>query len=550
MSYYIMFIVALLNLTATALRPINVAVIAKTDGYEHAGTDDRPWLKLSINGNWREARFPDLPGDDYMRHKSDWFEWPAHQFHGFNDLDDLNGIIIRNGGNDGWQYEDISVFVEDENNNWHVLAMHHETNRWVDGDGNHPREQTVSMNVNQWQQCLATGSIREVQLFALTEGGDHAGSDDAAQLIIETSTGHTETRTLSDLDGNDYLENKSDWWKWSWSRSYRTTQIKGIKLKSGGSDGWNPSRTMVVFKTSDNMYQVLAMDRSIGWLDDRKEESLTLTQCPFHYTDAIGYWGNYAGGNGGDRSHHTIKYSFTQVETDTLSDTEAEERFRSTTAGLTIGVETGFAFEGLSASQKYESSISNTNSETKRREVQNTIANSVSESTQFEHEARPPAHIPDGEHYTLYVWNVFRKNNYGSGANLISFDYVFKWGACRDVYPNCVSASACADDDCMTCSTPDAVIDPSYQGVRWSCLPHDPEGAAQRCPVANEDADCCTSQNPCGIGEGDCDQDDHCIGDLVCLQDTHGWLDTCGSSAGRRSLKNVEHRRLIDELAK
>jgi len=484
MSYYIMFIVALLNLTATALRPINVAVIVKTHGHELAGTDYRPWLKLSINGNWREARFhgPKIPSElkdrkerPLMSHKSDWFEWPASEFSGFNDLDDLKEIIIRADSNDGWVYEDISVFVQDENNNWHVVAMHHDTNRFLIGGefGRLSRlnEQTVSMNVNKWQQCLAEGNIMEVQLFAATEIVIWGGSDDGAQLIIETSTGHTETLTLYDLDGNDYFEGKTDWWKWSWSRPYRTTQITGIKLKSGGRDGWKPDRVMVVFKTSDNMYQVVAMDRSIGWLDNRSEESLTLTKCPltpFQYTDAMGYWSKYTSGNGGDGSHHTIRYSFTQTKTETIEESEAEELFRSTTVGMTIGVATG-PFKGISASGDF--SISNTNSETKRQQVIETLANSVSESTVHEHKATPPDHIPEGEHYALYVWNVFRKSNYGSGANLVSFDYIFKWGACRDVFPNCVSSSYCKDDDCMTCSDPDAVIDPSYQGVRSSCLP-------------------------------------------------------------------------------
>merc|ERR1719494_1812379 len=27
---------------------------------------------------------------------------------------------------------------------------------------------------------------------------------------------------------------------------------------------------------------------------------------------------------------------------------------------------------------------------------------------------------------------------------------------------------------------------------------------------------CCTAANPCGLGEGDCDRDDHCTGDLTC----------------------------------
>jgi len=544
MFYNIMFFILLLNLT-TALRPVNIAVIAKTDGRDHADTDDRPYLRLNINGYWRESRFPDLPGNDYMKHKSDWFEWPASDFYAFDDLHDLHGIRIRAGGNDGWCYEDISVFVEDEHGNWHAVAMHFEVNGWIDGDGSSAnRDRVISMNVPNWKQCLATGHIVEVQFFALTEGWSNAGSDDAAKLIIENG-GHQVSQTLENLPGDDYLENKSDWFKWRWSTSWKTTDISGIKLRSGGSDGWDPKRAMVVFKTLSGEYQVLSMDRSIKLLDDKDETSLILTHCPFKYTDTVGYWGQYASGNGGPGSVHAIRYSFERAQTDTLSETESQERFRSMSLTDTISVDTGFGFDGFSMSMKNEQSLTNTNSVTKRRAVQNSISNSISHSTNYEHQARPPPHIPSGEHYTLYVWNVFRKSSYGEGANLISFDYVFKWGACRDVYPNCVTSSACADDDCMTCTTADAVIDPYFTGVRQACRPQVPEENDMRCPVSDQNWGCCTSQNPCGVGEGDCDQDSHCRGHLVCVHNTHGYFDTCGEP-GRRSLQNKEHRRLIE----
>ena len=29
-------------------------------------------------------------------------------------------------------------------------------------------------------------------------------------------------------------------------------------------------------------------------------------------------------------------------------------------------------------------------------------------------------------------------------------------------------------------------------------------------------SDCCTKDNPCEVGGGDCDEDDDCAGDLVC----------------------------------
>ena len=44
--------------------------------------------------------------------------------------------------------------------------------------------------------------------------------------------------------------------------------------------------------------------------------------------------------------------------------------------------------------------------------------------------------------------------------------------------------------------------------------------AATRCNgILNYDISCCTSSNPCGINQGDCDYDSDCNGDLICGKD-------------------------------
>ena len=42
---------------------------------------------------------------------------------------------------------------------------------------------------------------------------------------------------------------------------------------------------------------------------------------------------------------------------------------------------------------------------------------------------------------------------------------------------------------------------------------------ATRCTALNWDYSCCTSANPCGLNQGDCDSDDECSGDLKCGTD-------------------------------
>ena len=56
------------------------------------------------------------------------------------------------------------------------------------------------------------------------------------------------------------------------------------------------------------------------------------------------------------------------------------------------------------------------------------------------------------------------------------------------------------------------------------------------CNPTNNDYQCCTTTNPCVFGEGDCDSDDECDGNLVCGTDNCGAgnsnMDCCTTTAG------------------
>ena len=55
----------------------------------------------------------------------------------------------------------------------------------------------------------------------------------------------------------------------------------------------------------------------------------------------------------------------------------------------------------------------------------------------------------------------------------------------------------------------------------------------------DEMRDCCRHDNPCSLGQGDCDGSSQCVGDLVCGSDNCGpeflWseADCCTTSGGR-----------------
>ena len=59
-----------------------------------------------------------------------------------------------------------------------------------------------------------------------------------------------------------------------------------------------------------------------------------------------------------------------------------------------------------------------------------------------------------------------------------------------------------------------------------------------KCDATFDDDHCCTADKPCGVGEGDCDSDDQCSGDLKCGTDNCGTgfvdvaMDCCQAEPG------------------
>ena len=68
-------------------------------------------------------------------------------------------------------------------------------------------------------------------------------------------------------------------------------------------------------------------------------------------------------------------------------------------------------------------------------------------------------------------------------------------------------------------------------GMFWLGGHHNPP-----CNPENDDPSCCTSTIPCNLGEGGCDSDDECAGNLVCGTDNcaagNSYLDCCTTTAG------------------
>jgi hypothetical protein len=63
----------------------------------------------------------------------------------------------------------------------------------------------------------------------------------------------------------------------------------------------------------------------------------------------------------------------------------------------------------------------------------------------------------------------------------------------------------------------------------------------RNCPPGNNNANCCTAASPCSTGEGDCDNDSHCQGALLCGSNNcrdfdasaRQWMDCCDACVDR-----------------
>ena len=102
------------------------------------------------------------------------------------------------------------------------------------------------------------------------------------------------------------------------------------------------------------------------------------------------------------------------------------------------------------------------------------------------------------------------------------------WSCCSDTTPcgvgegDCDRDSHCAGD--LKCGKDNC---PAGHGNMDCCTATPP----MRCDPKDNNWSCCSDTTPCGIGEGDCDKDSHCAGDLKCGQDNypagHPMMDTC-----------------------
>ena len=104
------------------------------------GADLRHKIELQAKGITKTQILPDLPGDDYSSSKGDLWKLSIEDYFGFTGSitkQDIQGIALLAGNNDGWHIDSIVTYVAVNEFNWELSSVGLEANRWVDGDSLH-----------------------------------------------------------------------------------------------------------------------------------------------------------------------------------------------------------------------------------------------------------------------------------------------------------------------------------------------------------------------------------------------------------------------------
>ena len=112
-------------------------ILAFTNGtHLSAGSDGDHSVEVAVDQEVQHVILPDLPGDDYSRHKGDLWKINFSAF-GFLDLcitiGKIRRVSILGTHYDGWNIDSITTFVIYTNGS-RVLTQDFDVNRWIDGD--------------------------------------------------------------------------------------------------------------------------------------------------------------------------------------------------------------------------------------------------------------------------------------------------------------------------------------------------------------------------------------------------------------------------------
>ena len=117
-------------------------IMAFTSDLKKAGSDVGHAVEIELaDGVTKLSLLPNLPGDDYLKHKGDlWkisfaddflFDFCVMKY-------DIKSIAIMENGNDGWNIETIVTFIK-SGSDYQLATSDFHVNRWIDGNDDESR---------------------------------------------------------------------------------------------------------------------------------------------------------------------------------------------------------------------------------------------------------------------------------------------------------------------------------------------------------------------------------------------------------------------------
>ncbi len=122
-----------------------IYIMAHTSSEPHAGSDGVHEVEMVAKGQTRLVRLPDLPGDEYLVHKSDLWKLSLSSdfyFSGCISKGEIQSIAIEEHDNDAWIIDSIITILRADaggSKYYEVATMDMDVNRWIDGDSHWTR---------------------------------------------------------------------------------------------------------------------------------------------------------------------------------------------------------------------------------------------------------------------------------------------------------------------------------------------------------------------------------------------------------------------------
>ena len=110
-------------------------VMAYTSDKLFSGSDQKHRIEIQASGVMKIEELPDLPENDFHPSKGDLWKLSISDHFGFTGCitkNDIEGIAILAGSNDGWNIDSIVTYVASSEHDWELSSVDLDVDRWID----------------------------------------------------------------------------------------------------------------------------------------------------------------------------------------------------------------------------------------------------------------------------------------------------------------------------------------------------------------------------------------------------------------------------------